>query len=211
MESSGTVSRVRYDGSERLSVERTGKEVRFRAHAVYTRDALGEQTSEEALFVQALLPDGSFEDRVNQDPDFLTILNQPFAVQLDPPTLRDLRLLHGRVPFTAASPLGSDAMLHGYLRPGTNGPVNGHPTVAVRFEAQGPMAGPLPGHAGATIGGTMRLDGTAYYSLNDALLLALDARLTIEARLRDRLQSAGTPVRITYRRTIRAATNPGPG
>ena len=58
--------------------------------------------------MQVLRADGTFEDRVDNDPDFLTILNQPFAVQLDGATLRDLRALHGRVPFSATSPLGGE-------------------------------------------------------------------------------------------------------
>ena len=101
--------------------------------------------SEDARFVQILRPDGTFEDRVDDDPDFLTILNQPFAVRLDAPTLRDLRTLHGSVPFSTTSPLGGEAMLHGFLRPATSGPIGGRPTVAVRFEADGAMSGPLPG------------------------------------------------------------------
>jgi hypothetical protein len=46
------------------------------------------------------------------------------------------------------------------------------------------------------------MDGIAYYALDDALLLALDATLTIRARLIDSAQAV--PVQITYRRYIRA-------
>ncbi len=66
------------------------------------------------------------------------------------------------------------------------------------------MTGELPGHAGATVSGSMRMDGTAYYALDDALLLGLNATLTIEARLHDP-SSSPMPVHITYRRTIRAS------
>ncbi len=211
VESTGSVSRVSYNGTQVLSVTREGKNVRFRAHARYVRDAPGSRSAGEALFVQVLLPDGSFEDHTNDDPDFLTILNQPFAVQLDAATLRELRALRGRVPFDASSPLGPDAVLHGFLRPGVSGPVNGRPTVAVRFEAQGPMMGALPGHADTALTGSMRMDGTAYYALDGALLLALDATLTIDARLQAKPPQGTVPVRITYRRWIRAATRtPGP-
>lgn len=96
-------------------------------------------------------------------------------------------------------------MLHGSLRPGTNGPVDGRPSVAVRFQAVGPMTGTLPESADATISGIMRMDGTAYYSLDDAMLLALNARLTIDARLRQSHPAVFIPVHITYRRAIRVS------
>ena len=43
----------------------------------------------------------------------------------------------------------------------------------------------MPARADATMSGHMRMDGTAYYSLDDAMLLALDATLTIVAQLHD--------------------------
>ncbi|MGC1381839.1 MAG: hypothetical protein WA814_12550 [Candidatus Baltobacteraceae bacterium] len=205
VESTGTVSRVSYRGSEQLTIGREGAAVRFQARAHYTRDVPGERTNQDALFVQIMRPDGSFEDRVDNDPDFLTILNQPFAIELDAATLRDLRDLHGRVPFDATSPLGGENLLHGFLRPGASGPIQGRPTVAVRFQADGPMTGELPGHAGATVSGSMRMDGTAYYALSDAILLGLKATLTIEASLHERHSTTAMPVRITYTRSIRAA------
>ena len=142
----------------------------------YTRTGPDGKSRGEALFVQILLPDGTFEDRIDDDPDFLTILNQPFAVRLDAATLRDLRALRGRVPFSATSPLGAEAVLRGFLRPAGSGPIAGRPTVGVRFEAEGAMTGPLPGYAETLVSGTMRMDGTAYYALDDATLLALKSR-----------------------------------
>ena len=204
IESSATISRVTYIGTERLSITRQGRELRFEARASYTRSGPDGQRKAEALFVQVLDPNGAFEDRINDDPDFLTILNQPFAVKLDPATLRDVRDLHGRVPFAASSTLGGTALLRGFLRPGVNGPIEGRPTVAVRFEAEGPMNGPLPGHADATVSGGMHMDGTAYYALDSAVLLGLNVTLTIHAGLRERRPSVAVPVRITYRRSIRA-------
>ena len=153
--------------------------------------------------MQEILPNGSFADRIDDDPDFLTILNQPFAIQLDAVTIGDLRGLRTRVPFNATSPLGGEAVLRGYLRPGTPGKIHGHPATAVRFEAEGPMTAPLPTKAGATMSGHMRMDGTAYYSLDDAMLLALDATLTIVAQLHDGSQT--TPVKVVYRRFVRAS------
>ncbi len=151
-----------------------------------------------------LLPDGTFEDRLDDDPDFLTILNQPFAVRLDAATLRDVRALRGRVPFSATSPLGAEAVLHGFLRPVAGGPIDGRPTVGVRFEAESAMTGPLPGYSETLVSGTMRMDGTAYYALDEATLLALNITLTLDARLAQSRSSVSVPVRIVYRRSIRA-------
>jgi hypothetical protein len=205
IESSSTVSRVSYAGTERLAIRRQGNAVRFEAQAHYTRIAPEGKSSADALFVQILGADGSLENRVDDDPDFLTILNQPFAVQLDGATLRDVRQLRGRVPFTARSPVGGAAALRGFLRPETGGPISGRSTVAVAFQAQGPMNGTLPGHAGAMVSGTLQMMGTAYYADDDAMLLALNVTLTIQARLHERGATPSVPVRIVYRRSIRAA------
>ena len=111
IESAATSSKVSYAGSEGLTVRREGTGLRFEARARYTRSGPDGESRAEARFVQVLHRDGTFEDRVNDDPDFLTILNQPFAVRLDAATLRDLRDLRGRVPFSATSPLGAEAVL----------------------------------------------------------------------------------------------------
>jgi hypothetical protein len=203
-ESTAALSRVAYAGTERLSIRREGGSLRFEARARYTRTGPEGKGSAEALFVQMLRPDGTFEDSIDDDPDFLTILNQPFSVRLDRVTLRDVQELQGAVPFAASSPLQGHTLLHGFLRPAVNGPIEGRPTVAVRFEADGPMDGALPGHADAAVAGRMRMDGIAYYALDDGLLLALGVTLTIDARLRERPASLSFPVKIVYRRWIRA-------
>jgi hypothetical protein len=205
LESAVTTSKVSYAGSERLTIRREGTVRRFEASAAYTRSGPDGESRAKARFVQLLLPDGTFEDRVDDDPDFLTILNQPFAVRLDSATLRDLRALRGRVPFSATSPLGSEAVLHGFLRHATGGPIGGRPTVAVDFEAAGAMTGPLPGSAQTLVSGTMRMDGVAYYATDSGTLLALNVTLTLKARLAQSRTSPSVPVRITYTRSIRAA------
>ncbi len=204
IESTETFSKVSYAGEQRLSVRREGKDWRFEAHARYTRDGPDGKSAGQALFVQILHANGALEDRIDDDPDFLTILNQPFAVKLDSATLRDLQALRGRVPFSATSPLGAEAVLHGYLRPGPGGPVGGRATVAVRFEAEGTMTGPLPGYAETLVSGTMRMDGTAYYALGGATLLSLSVTLTLDARLAQNGSKDSVPVRILYRRSMRA-------
>jgi hypothetical protein len=210
IQSAQTSSRVSYAGTERLSVLRQGADWRFEARADYTRDGPDGKSHGQARFVQMEQPDGSFEDRVDDDPDFLTILNQPFAVRLDAPTLRDLRELHGHVPFSATSPLGAQAVLKGFLRPAPGGPIAGRQTVAVRFEAEGAMTGPLPGYAETLVAGTMRMQGTAYYAADTAMLLALDVALTLDARLSQGRPATSVPVRILYRRVIRAVAKTPP-
>jgi hypothetical protein len=206
----GTVSRVSYTGTERLSVVRQGKELRFTARARYSREGPDGKSAGDAVFVQVLHPDGTLEDRVDDDPDFLTVLNQPFAVRLDPPTLRDLRALRGRIPFDAMSPLGNDTVMHGFLRPGTNGEIGGRQTMAVRFEAAGAISGSLPGYSDGTVSGTMRMDGTAYYSLDDATLLALRVTLELDARMARGRPPVTLPLHVTYRRSIRATSKTPP-
>ena len=194
-------TRIAYSGTQRLSIQRRGKTERYQADVTYTRsDASGPATL-HADFVQELTASGAFRDRRNDDPDFLTVLNQPFAIELDATTLRDLAHLRGSVPFTATSPLGSSE-LHGFLRPGTSGLIDGRSVIGVRFEAKGPMSGGLPNHPATAIRGTIRMDGTAYYATHSALLLALDATLDITGKLQHGTDEI--PVRITYKRAIRA-------
>ena len=193
---------ITYDGTQRLSIARVGSTERFVATASYSRVDENGKASVHARFVQEMLRDGSFVDSDDEDPDFLTILNQPFAIQLDPTTMADLRAMHGAIPFEATSPLGG-ARLHGFLKPAPSGKVNGLPVVGVRFQATGPMLGTLPQRPDARLSGTVRMDGTAFYAVDGALLLALDATLTIDGQLSS--EGAAVPVRIVYHRTIRAS------
>ncbi len=196
------VSRIVYEGTERLDVT-LGADRRwhFGVQAHYTRTAEAGKADARAGFVQVLETDGSFADVADNDPDFLTILNQPFAIELDPTTMRDLRSLRGPIPFAAASPLGGD-VLHGLLRPAAGGAVDGRPVAAIHFEADGPMAGVLPKRAGASVDGIVRMDGTAYYAIGGRLLLALQATLTIDGTLHQ--NGNAVPVHIVYKRSIRA-------
>jgi hypothetical protein len=197
-----TAARVTYAGSEQLHITATGKTTRYNADAHYTRTDDSGSSDARASFTQELLASGTFEDRFDDDPDFLTVLNQPFAIALDAGTLRDLRGLHGGVPFDTASPI-TGATLHGSLRRGPVGTIGGTPAIGVRFDASGGMRGPLPDRPEVAIDGTMRMDGIAYYAQDGALLLSLEARLTITGVLRE--SKTATPVKIVYLRTIRAS------
>ncbi len=194
---------INYNGTQQLTARRDGNAQRFIAEVTYTRRDESGKATVHARFVQEMLHDGSFEDRVDDDPDFLTILNQPFAIKLDMQTLHDLRRMKSAAPFEATSPLGG-ARLHGFLRPAVAGDVHGEPATGVQFSADGPMSGALPAHPTALMAGTIHMKGTAYYAVHGALLIALDATLTIEGRLSDR--DAAVPVRIVYHRVIRAGS-----
>jgi hypothetical protein len=193
---------ITYRGVEHLGITTDSQGRRYVADVTYTRIDDAGKASVRGKFVQELLRDGTFEDRGDEDPDFLTILNQPFAVQLDATTLHDLERLQGMVPFAAASPLGG-SRLSGYLRSAPPGKVDGFAAVGVRFKATGPMTGTLPEHPDALLSGSMHMDGVAYYAQRGALLLALDATLTIDGKLQSGHDSV--PVRIIYHRVIRAS------
>jgi hypothetical protein len=94
-------------------------------------------------------------------------------------------------------------MMRGYLRPAGRGLVAGQPVVAVVFDAQGTMDGAVPSRAQTRMAGRIHMNGTAYYAAGSALLLELDATLRVDANL-SAPGAAPTPVKIVYRRTIRA-------
>jgi hypothetical protein len=194
-------ARISYDGTQQLRISGSGNLRRYVAVAQYTRSGDGGKAVVVARFTQQLTRNGSFDDLSDQDPDFLTILNQPFAVQLDPTTMRGLSGLHGSVPFQATSPFGGE-QLEGSLRHVPGGKIEGTRVVGVLFSAEGPMSGAVPQHPNALIAGTIRMRGTAYYAVSDALLLELDATLTIDGTLTSSGQKV--PVRIVYHRVIRA-------
>jgi hypothetical protein len=193
---------ISYAGAQELTVRKDGAETRFTAEVHYTRADAAGKVPAQATFVQVMTAAGELRDKTDSDPDYLTVLNQPFAVELDQPTLHDLLHLRGRVPFAFPAPM-IGGTLHGYLERGATGRVSARPALSVNFDAAGPMTGPLPDHADMSIAGTMRMRGTAYYALRgDALLLALSETLTITGTLDDR--GHASPVTIVYRRMIKA-------
>jgi hypothetical protein len=197
------VSSVRYSGEQQLTIRHDGARMKYTVRAAYTRYEGDDATKHTAVFEQESRSDGSLQSMVDDDPDFLTILNQPFAISLDRATLQDLRTLRTSVPFTAGSPLGDGATMHGFLRPAGGGLVAGRPVVAIVFDAQGTMDGAVPSHGQTRMSGRIHMNGTAYYASSDAVLLELDATLRVDANL-SAPGAASTPVKIVYRRTIRA-------
>ncbi len=200
-------SRVNYNGTEKLVAEPNGRLTRLSAHAEYLRSDQGAQTQADADYVADIAPDGSVVASADRDPDYLTVLNQPFAAQLDRPTLDDLQSLRAPLPFDFPSPF-TGSSLHGYLRKLPAGTIAGRSAAGVSFEAAGPMRGALPDRPGLTLIGTIAMRGTAYYDRSSALLLALDATVTISGFVSNR--TSNDQVTIVYRRTIRAAQAAGP-
>jgi hypothetical protein len=194
-------SEVQYRGTQRLTVTHRGKVSRYVAKVAYERNDQGAATSASADYVVDLLPNGDPLDAADHDPDYLTVLNQPFSAQLDPKTLRDLRDLHGSTPFDFPSPF-TGSVIHGRLTALGTGILGPHQVAGVRFEAAGPMKGRLPDRPGLSLVGTIAMSGSAYYDLDSALLVWLDATVTISGTVSNR--ESNDPVTIVYRRTIRS-------
>jgi hypothetical protein len=190
-----------YAGNERLTIRKAAGLTHYSARATYIKTDLGRRRTSIATFESVVLGDGEERDVSGDDPDFLTVLNQPFAVQLDEQTLRDVRKLREPSPFTFTSAM-TGATLRGTLFHITDGLIAGHAVVGIGFDASGPMRGGLPEHPEISLHGTIRMSGRAYYTSASALLLALDAKLQIAGTLAD--TNASDPVKILYRRIIRA-------
>lgn len=198
-------SEIAYTGTGRLRVAPTPSGTRFKTVIVYDRTKDGTRTHATGSFETTILDGGAQRDAADDDPDYLTILNQPFAVWLDAATLRDLRGFRGSIPFDIPSPI-IGATLHGALRRLPDGVLRGERVLGVAFTANGPLRGTLPDRPGLALAGTITMSGRAYYAYANALLLSLDATLSIDGNLD---ATAGRePVTIVYRRAIRPLKAP---
>ena len=194
-------SEIAYDGTQTLTVTKHGKSKHYVASVDYVRVDQGTKSRVRGSYESTVGASGDQVDGPNRDPDYLTVLNQPFAVQLDYSTIRDLSRLQAPVPFDFPSPM-TGAPLHGTLKHVTDGTLGGVRVLGVAFAATGPIHGPLPDHPGMVLAGSITMNGTAYYTYDSALLLALDATLSIAGNLAS--SNRHDPVTIVYRRTIRA-------
>jgi len=195
-------SETAYHGVQRLTISRKGKTTTYNARVEYDRDSDGGRQHETASFTSTLLPSGQQKDGPSSDPDYLTVLNQPFAVQLDAPTMRDLARVTRAVPFDFPSPM-TGATLHGTLRRLPDAMVGVTRAMGIAFEARGPLHGALPDRPDMQLAGSITMKGTAYYAYGSALLLALDATLAIDGNIDD--SARRSPVSIVYARSIHAA------
>ena len=199
-------SEVAYAGTQTLAITHRGKVTRMRAKVAYKRSDGTASTDATGDYVADLAASGELVDSADRDPDYLTVLNQPFAAQLDTATLGDLRHLHGAVPFDFPSPF-TGSSLHGYLQHIGSGGFGPRHVVGVRFEAAGPMKGALPDRPGLTLSGRITMRGTAYYDMDSSLLLVLDTTVTISGTVSNR--AGNDQVTIVYERKI-AADEPRP-
>lgn len=191
-----------YHGVQRLTIVRKGKSTTYDARVEYDRDSDGGRQHQRASFISTVLPSGQQKDGPGSDPDYLTVLNQPFAVQLDAPTMRDLAHVTRAVPFDFPSPM-TGATLHGTLRRLPDAMVGVTRAMGIAFEAKGPLHGALPDRPAMQLAGQITMKGTAYYAYGSALLLALDATLAIDGNIDDAARRS--PVSIVYARSIHAA------
>lgn len=194
-------SEISYSGTQTLVMTHRGKSTRFHAHVSYMRTDGDASAHASADYVADVAPSGEMVASADRDPDYLTVLNQPFAAQLDRATLADLRRLKGTLPFDFPSPF-TVSSLHGYLARLGSAPVGGRRSLGVRFEAAGPMQGALPDRPGLSLDGTITMRGTAFYDLDSALLLSLDTTVTIAGSVSNR--TGKDPVTIVYTRTIKS-------
>lgn len=195
-------SQTLYHGTQTLSVVRADDGTHYTAKVDYDKDGDSGKQHESASFSSTLLPSGEQRDGAASDPDYLTVLNQPFAVQLDAATMRDLAHVKRPVPFDFPSPM-TGAPLRGTLRRVPDGMLGPQRVMGIAFEASGPLHGALPDRPTMALAGAIKMKGTAYYSYDSWLLLALDATLSIEGTIED--TSRHQPVSIVYSRSIRSA------
>jgi hypothetical protein len=192
-----------YRGVQRLTIQRSGAKTTFVAHVEYDKDGEGGRQHQRASFTSFLLPSGEQKDGPSADPDYLTVLNQPFAVLLDKQTMRDLARVKRPVPFDFPSPI-TGAPLRGTLRRLPDGPIGGSRALGIAFEARGPLHGSLPERPAMQLAGSITMKGTAYYDYATTLLVALEATLSIEGNLDDTANR--DPVTIVYARSLRATS-----
>ena len=72
-----------YAGTQRLAIQRQGNVTHFKATVTYDRHEGGSATHATGAFATKILANGEQHDEADGDPDYLTILNQPFSIELD--------------------------------------------------------------------------------------------------------------------------------
>ncbi len=197
----GRPSEIDYSGRQSLSI-RSERNLRiYHARAEYDRVEGGARVHAIATFGAEATAEGDVRDLESNDPDFMTVLNQPFNVELDRLTMRDLATLSAPIPFRFPSPVDGTA-LDGTLRhEATDRGERG--ILGVVFHVAGPMHGRVGDRSPETLDGRITVDGTARYVKASGLLRDLDATVTISGRVMPH-EEAG--VLAVYRRSIRRET-----
>ena len=189
---------IAYSGRQSLSIRRGLRVTIYHSRAEYDRVEAGAHARTVATFASEATPDGEVRDLEANDPDFVTVLNQPFNVELDRQTLLDLDAVAEPIPFRFPSPLDGTS-LEGTLQREDRAQA-GAGIVGVIFHAAGPMRSRVGDRSLAALDGRIAVDGTARYFKTSGLLGELEAKITISGRL---ASSEATGVIAVYKRSIR--------
>jgi hypothetical protein len=192
---------IAYSGRQTLSIRRERRVTIYRSRAEYDRIDQGARAHAVATFGSEATPDGDLRDLEANDPDFVTVLNQPFNVELDPRTLRDLDAVAAPIPFKFPSPLDGTS-LEGTLQREERAR-SGPEIVGVLFHVAGPMRPRVGDRSPVALDGRITVDGTARYLKASGLLRDLDATITISGRV-DPSEAPG--VIVVYKRSIHMDT-----
>lgn len=193
---------VDYEGEGRLSLNSGDDGQTLTAATDYwRRDATGTHIV-HASFVQETAPSfgDEFLDANGRDPDYMTILSQPLAIELGSSELQALAQLSKRVRLEFPSRIG-DGNLSGFLEHIRSRSVNS--LIGLRFVARGPMRAPVPKRPAATMVGIVTLAGAGYYSSENGRLVAIYTTMTFDGSFRNR--GHAIPVHVTYERQIETA------
>ena len=109
-------------------------------------------------YARRFLPTARSSRRSDDDPDYLTILNQPFSVAARRADAARPAQLGGAVPFDFPSPM-TGAPLHGSLRRLPDGTLGGKRVLGIAFVAHGPLNGALPDRPETALSGTITMNG----------------------------------------------------
>jgi hypothetical protein len=189
---------ILYSGRQSLTIRRERNVTVYHCRAEYDRVDQGTRAHAVATFGAETSPDGEQRDLESNDPDFLTVLNQPFNAELDAATLHVLEGISSPIPFRFPSPFDGTSLQGTLRREDRSRAERG--VVGVLFHLSGPLRGRAGGRSPAAIDGRITVDGTARYLKTSGLLRDLDATVTISGRA---TQNDATGVIAVYKRSIR--------
>jgi hypothetical protein len=193
-------SSISYAGSELLSITHTQRNAKKVVVDANYRVSDGKSIIPATAHAEQILDEANSANApVVEDPAYLTLLTQPFTVQIDLETLRQLQAMKSPMPFASVSPL-TGSQLTGSLTKGPDSVVAGQAVVMLRFRSDGPLRGTLPNTEATYLSGTVHMEGSACYRESDGLLLSIETLLQIAGHVGD--TATGPPVSVIYRRSI---------
>lgn len=136
-------------------------------------------------------------DKSENDPDTLSVANQPLPAVLRNDEVRALNALAGRTALDLPSSF-TETSLAGFLEPVT--PRATGDLIGLRFMATAESSGPLPNYPNVVVDGVLTMQGTAYYARSSGVLERIESRLTFDGHIRG--EDATVPVHVSYERNI---------